>query len=91
MRRLIPFFLFCAVVVVEGQPALDPIVRERLEALFPGAAHFSQMPDQEDDSDAESDAESSDDDEFDDFDDVKVGRKLVKDLKVAELRAEAWN
>ena len=41
MRRLIPFFLFCAVVVVEGQPALDPIVRERLEALFPGAANFS--------------------------------------------------
>ena len=41
MRRLIPFFLFCAVVVVEGQPALDPIVRERLGALFPGAANFS--------------------------------------------------
>ena len=41
MRRLIPFFLFCAVVVVEGQPVLDPILRERLETLFPDAASFS--------------------------------------------------
>jgi NosR/NirI family nitrous oxide reductase transcriptional regulator len=41
MRLLTLATLFAAVVVVEGQPSLDPTLRGQLEHLFPTATEFS--------------------------------------------------
>ncbi len=41
MRNLILTLLFASVVALEGQPVLDPMVRDRLERLFPTATDFS--------------------------------------------------
>lgn len=40
--RILPLaLLFAAVVVLHGQPALDPMMRDRLELLFPEATAFT--------------------------------------------------
>ncbi len=41
MRFLTLTLLFVAVVGLHGQPALDPMVRDRLAGLFPAATSFS--------------------------------------------------
>lgn len=41
MRNLSLTLLFASVIVLEGQPALDPMVRDRLQRLFPAATDFS--------------------------------------------------
>lgn len=41
MRRLTLCVLVLAVVTLEGQSALDPVLQERLASLFPSAASFS--------------------------------------------------
>ena len=41
MRATILVLLLTAVIVLQGQPALDPLLRDRLEVLFPDATSFS--------------------------------------------------
>ena len=41
MRFLTLTLLFVAVVGLQGQPALDPMVKDRLSGLFPDATSFS--------------------------------------------------
>ena len=53
---------------------------ETLEAIA------KALEDLSDDDSSDDDSDSDDSDSDDDFDDVKVGRKLVKDMKVAELK-----